>query len=54
MCTLLVLVALAPVLVLLPALATLAMVTAVLTALVIFERVHFAELRQRYRSEQPA
>jgi low temperature requirement protein LtrA len=47
--TLLVLAALSPAIVLLPALAALASVTSVLAALVVFERVRFADLRQRYR-----
>ncbi|MEU2612597.1 low temperature requirement protein A [Micromonospora sp. NPDC007271] len=48
--TLLVLTVLSPVIVLFPALAALACVTFVLAALVVFERVHFAGLRQQYRN----
>ena len=48
--TLVVLIALAPVVGVLPALAALASVTAVLAALVVFERLRFAELRSEYRS----
>jgi low temperature requirement protein LtrA len=40
---------LVPAIVLLPALAALASVTSVLAALVVFERVRFADLRQQYR-----
>jgi len=47
--TLLGVAALSPVIVVLPVLVALASVTAVLATLVVFERVHFAELRQQYR-----
>jgi hypothetical protein len=47
--TLLVLAALSPAIVLRPALAALASVTSVLAALVVFERVRFADLRQQHR-----
>jgi low temperature requirement protein LtrA len=47
---LLVLAALALGIIAVPALVALACVTLVLGALVVFERVHFAELRRQYRS----
>jgi low temperature requirement protein LtrA len=48
--TLLVLTTLSPVIVAFPALAALACVTLILAALVVFEFVHFAELRRQYRN----
>ena len=43
--------ALIPAAVELPALATLALLAAVLSALIAYERVHFAELRDRLRHQ---
>jgi uncharacterized membrane protein YdfJ with MMPL/SSD domain len=48
--TLFVLAAFSPAIIVFPALAVLASVTFVPAALIVFERVHFAELRQQCRS----
>ena len=49
----LVLLALLPLAVEIPALATLIVVTALLTALIVYETVRFAELRERLRHRDP-
>lgn len=49
-CALVALVLLTPAVIRLPALAALAVVTAVLVLLVVFERLHFSELRREYRN----